>query len=94
MKGNSFEVFYTSKFEVIFIIVLEDAGDNQEICKNNKIVGDFSFYQPSFGGILLWNSAIAANRSKVSMSQYLNTKSSWFDCALRDDEAVCWVSTQ
>ena len=46
MKGNSFEVFYTSKFEVIFIIVLEDAGDNQEICKNNELVVVSSFYQP------------------------------------------------
>ena len=47
MKGNSFEVFYTSKFEVIFIIMVKDAGDNQEICKNNKLVGGFHFYQLS-----------------------------------------------
>ena len=27
MKGNSFEVFYTSKFEVTFIIMVEVAGE-------------------------------------------------------------------
>ena len=65
MKGNSFEVFYTSKFEVIFNMMVEDAGDNQEICKNNKIVGGFLFLPTIIGGILLSNSAIAANWSKA-----------------------------
>ena len=75
MKGNSFEVFYTSKFEVIFMIIMvEDAGDNQEFCKSNKIVGGFLFLPTIIGGILLSNNAIACRQPvKVSiMSQYLN----------------------
>ena len=64
MKGNSFEVFYTSKFEVIFIIMVKYADDNQEICKNNKLLGAFLFLPIIIGSILLSNNAIAANRSK------------------------------
>ena len=64
MKGNSFEVFYTSKFEVNFIKMVDDAGDDQDICKNNKIVSGFLFFPTIIGGPLLSNNAIAANRSK------------------------------
>ena len=73
MKGNSFEVFYTSKFVVIFIILVKDAGDNREICKNNKLVCGFLFLTTIIGGILLSNNAIAANRSKY---QCLNISTS------------------
>ena len=28
----------------------------------------------------------------LAIKKYLETRSSWLNCALRDDEAVCWVS--